>query len=198
MREAFGAQTNRRLTRKGVRVRNIDYQSDALMAMFLKEKVDDVEIRRWDGDIGTISVRADKGAWLTVPACDDRWIGMSELQMWAELNQSDAPDQASINAEERARRDFLNSLNPDSFRHKQLAGLISLPKTADELEYETQRFMRYADTAERRRKAGRHRELLGDLDDTAPTDASPKISHVDPDTGPAEDQWPDDDYNTME
>ena len=44
-------------------------------------------------------------------------------------------------------------------------GLISLPKTPAELRKDVERFMRHADTAERRHKAGPHRELLADLDD---------------------------------
>ncbi|KAB2541780.1 hypothetical protein AL035_10830, partial [Salipiger aestuarii] len=50
----------------------------------LREKVDDVEILRWDGDISAISVRADNGPWLTVPACDEKWIGKTELDLIAE------------------------------------------------------------------------------------------------------------------
>lgn len=50
-----------------------------------------------------------------------------------------------------------------SYRLKRLVGLITLPKTADDLVYEEQRFMRHADTAERRRKAGEYRDLMGDL-----------------------------------
>lgn len=47
---------------------------------------------------------------------------------------------------------------------KQLMGLISLPKTAAELQKDVERFMRHADTAERRHKAGPPRELLADLE----------------------------------
>ncbi|MDE4301999.1 hypothetical protein PXK58_20965, partial [Phaeobacter gallaeciensis] len=166
MREVFGVRARRKLSRKGVRVSHIDYQSDALMTMFLREKVDDVEILRWDGDIGAISLRADNGPWLTVPACDENWIGKTELDLIAELAEEADED----DVEKRTRRNWINSANRESYRLKRLLGLITLPKTADDLDFETQRFMRHADTAERRRKAGKHRDLMGDLDDAPDTD----------------------------
>ncbi|BAQ68698.1 transposase [Rhodovulum sulfidophilum] len=183
MREVFGVRSRRKLSRKGVRVHHIDYQSDALMTMFLREKVDDVEILRWDGDIGAISVRADKGPWLTVPACDEKWIGKTELDFIAE--QAEETDEDDI--EKRTRRNWINSANRESYRLKRLVGLITLPKTADDLAYEEQRFIRHADTAERRRKAGEYRDLMGDLGETSdiapltPTtqdEKTPEVEHA--------------------
>lgn len=201
MREVFGVRARRKLTPKGIRVRNIDYQSDALMHMCLTEKVDYVEVVRWDGNIGTISARAGIGSWITVPACDERWIGKSELEMLAELAEqaeADDADQDIIDAERRARRNFINAVNEESYRLKRLLGMISLPRTGDELEHETQRFMRHTDTAERRHKAGPHRPLMGDLDGTVPTDTSANTDHVP--HAPAADHCPqaDDDNHTME
>ncbi|WP_323780862.1 Mu transposase C-terminal domain-containing protein [Leisingera sp.] len=168
MREVFGVRARRKLSRKGVRVRHIDYQSDALMTMFLREKVDDVEILRWDGDIGAISIRADSGPWLTVPACNEKWIGKTDFDLIAELAEEADED----DVEKRKRRNWINSANRESYRLKRLLGLITLPKTTDDLNYETQRFMRHADTTERRRKAGKHRDLMGDLDDAPDTDTA--------------------------
>ena len=65
----------------------------------------------------------------------------------------------------QARRDFINDANKESVRLKQLMGLLSLPKTPAELQKDVERFMRHADTAERRHRAGAHRDLLADLDD---------------------------------
>lgn len=201
MREVFGVRAHRKLTRSGVRVCNINYQSDALMHLFLSEKIDDVEILRWDGDIGTISVRAGNGPWLTVPACDDRWIGKSELEMLSDLTEqaaADDADQQSIDTERRARREWINAANKESYQLKRLSGLISLPKTADELEYETQRFMRHTDTAERRHKAGPHRPLMGDLDDATPTDTTPAANHAHVDPTADHQVQADDNNHTME
>lgn len=160
MREAFGIRGRSKLSRGGLRVSHIDYQADEVMEKFLDSNAEYFDILRWDGDIGTISVRCDDGPWTTVPACDERWIGKTEtdLRVWLQ-------ERAQTNDEEQAaRRDFLNDVNKESARLKQLMGLISLPKTPAELAKDVERFMRHADTAERRHKAGPHRDLLADLD----------------------------------
>ena len=162
MREAFGVTMRRKLTRKGVRVNHFDYQSDAVMRKFLREKVDDVEVIYWDGDIGAISLRSDNGPWLTVPAADEMWIGKTEtdLRVWLAERANQKNGEGRI-----ARRDFLIDANDASYRLKKLIGTISLPKTAEDLDRETERFMRHTDTAERRHAAGAYRDLLGDLGD---------------------------------
>ncbi|QPM92023.1 DDE-type integrase/transposase/recombinase [Pseudooceanicola algae] len=166
MREAFGVKVRRKLSRKGFRVRHIDYHSDRLMRKFLREKVDQVEILWWNGDIGGISMRADNGPWHTVPACDPFWIGKTEVDLNAWLAERDCED----DAERAARRDFTIAANAESYRLKRLAGLISFPKTAEDLDTETDRFMRHADTAERRHAAGPYRDLMGDLGAGPPED----------------------------
>lgn len=161
MREVFGVKSRRKLSRKGLRVQHIDYQTDPVMTKFLKEQVDEVEILRWDGDIGTIFMRADNGPWHTVTAKEPFWIGKTDTDLRVWLAERAVHD----DAERIARRDFINAANAESYRLKRLAGLISLPKTSDELDIETARFMRHADTAERRHAAGAYRELLDDLGD---------------------------------
>ncbi|MFG6621081.1 DDE-type integrase/transposase/recombinase [Sulfitobacter sp. 1A05707] len=161
MREAFGIRGRRKVNSGGLRVCHIDYQADALMEKYLDSNATHFDFLRWDGDIGTISVRSDDGPWTTVPAADEMWIGKTDtdLRVWLQ-------ERAESDEEERiARRDFLNEANKESARLKQLMGLISLPKTPAELRKDVERFMRHADTAERRHKAGPHRELLADLDD---------------------------------
>ncbi|WP_139226286.1 DDE-type integrase/transposase/recombinase [Sulfitobacter dubius] len=160
MREAFGNQGRRKLSRSGLRVCHIDYQSDACMEKFLDSGAEYFDYLRWDGDIGTISVRCDDGPWTTVPAADEQWIGKNDidLRVWLQERATQDPDEV------RARRDFINDANKESVRLKQLKGLLSLPKTPAELQKDVDRFMRHADTAERRHKAGPYRDLLGDLD----------------------------------
>lgn len=160
MREAFGVRKKRKLGRSGVRVDYIDYQTDEMMNLYLNSNVEDVEILRWDGDIGAISVRAGDGPWSTVTACDPMWIGKtdSDLRVWLSERARDDKDESA------ARRNFINNVNSESYRLKRLAGLISLPKTAADLAGEVARFSKFADTTERRRAAGEYRELLGDLE----------------------------------
>ena len=131
------------------------------MEQFVNSNGEYFEFLRWDGDIGTISARCDDGPWYTVPAKDERWIGKNDIDLreWLQQQQDEDPD------EFRARRDFINDANRESFRLKQLKGLISLPKTPAELRKDVERFVRHADTAERRRKAGPYRALLDDADD---------------------------------
>ncbi|ASP20387.1 integrase core domain protein [Antarctobacter heliothermus] len=161
MREAFGIRGRRKLNQSGLRVCHIDYQSDACMKTFLDSGAEYFDFLRWDGDIGTISVRCNDGPWTTVPAADEQWIGKNDmdLRVWLQERAEEDTD------EFRARRDFINDANRESVRLKQLKGLLSLPKTPAELEKDVERFMRHADTAERRHSAGPHRDLLADLVD---------------------------------
>nr|WP_321507693.1 hypothetical protein [uncultured Celeribacter sp.] len=161
MREAFGVRGRRKLGRRGLRVCHIDYQVDAVMEKFLNSSAEYFDFLRWDGDVGTISVRCDDGPWTTVPAADEQWIGKNDtdLRVWLQERSEQDADEA------RARRDFIIDANKESIRLKQLMGLFSLPKTHAELQKDVDRFMRHADTAERRHAAGPYRDLLDDIDD---------------------------------
>ncbi|MCK8463070.1 hypothetical protein MUY35_04310 [Aliiroseovarius sp. S1339] len=163
MREVFGVPGRRKLSQAGLRVCHVDYQSDFLMEQFVNSNAEYFEFLRWDGDIGTISARCDDGPWYTVLAKDEQWIGKNDIDLreWLQEQQEEDPDEL------RARRDFINDATRESVRLKQLKGLISLPKTPAELRKDVQRFVRHADTAERRHKAGPYRGLLDDVDDGA-------------------------------
>lgn len=161
MREAFGLRGRRELSQSGLRISHIDYQADALMEKFINSNATHFEYLRWDGDIGTVSVRCDNGPWTTVPAKDEQWIGKTDtdLRCWLQERQLEDAEEA------RARRDFINDANRESVRLKRLLGLIAAPKTPAELQKDVERFMRHPDTAERRHKAGPHRPLLDDLNE---------------------------------
>lgn len=168
MREAFGVRKKRKLTRNGILMNYVYYQTDEIMNLYFSSKVEEVEVLRWDGDIGAISIRADDGPWTTVTARDPMWIGKTDtdLRVWLR----DKPDQEDD--ERIARQDFINDVNSESYRLKRLAGLISLPKHAGDLDRDVERFSRFADTAERRRAAGEFRDLLDDLDEELKFDDS--------------------------
>jgi len=186
MREAFGVRKKRKLSRNGIRMNNIYYQTDEVMDLYLRSKVEEVEVLRWDGDIGAISIRADDGPWTTVIARDPMWIGKTDTDLRVWLNNK--PDQ---DEDERiARRNFINDVNSESYRLKRLAGLISLPKDAADLDRDVERFKRFADTAERRHAAGEYRGLMDDLDSDLEFDdnqTAPKTTtvpeHFDPSVG---------------
>lgn len=159
MREVFGERTRRKLGRRGLRVHHLDYQADELMEKYLDSNVTEFEVLRWHGDIGTISVRAGDGPWETVPAADDMWIGKTDtdLRVWLQERAKENQDEIA------GRRDFINDVTQESYRLKRLMGMISLPRTPEELAKNVERLMRHADTAERRHAAGPHRPLLGGL-----------------------------------
>ena len=167
MREVFGERKRRKLGPKGILVDRIYYQNDVLMTLYLGTNVDNVEVLRWDGDIGAISARVADGPWMTITASDDRWIGKTDLDLQEWLVERADEDAEANEAERIARRDFINDANAVSYRLKRLAGLISLPKTPAELAKDVERTMRFTDTAERRHAAGLHRGLLDDLDEGA-------------------------------
>lgn len=179
MREVFGERTKRKLGRKGILVNHVQYQNDASIAMYYRPGITDVEVLRWHGDIGTISIRPDDGPWTTVSAVDEMWIGKAEtdLQVWLNNRVEFREDEAL------ARRNFINNVTSESYRLKKLAGLVSLPKSAADLEYDVKRFSRFTDTAERRHEFGEYRELLSDLDDDPENEANQQIT-IEP-NGPA-------------
>jgi len=192
MREAFGARSRRKASRKGLRTHYLDYQSDALMDMVLKQHQEEFEILRWGGDIGAISVRADNGPWFTVPACDPAWLGKTDAELRAWLaERAEGSDE-----ERRARRDFILDASAESYRLKRLTGLISLPRTADDLDRDVARFSRFTDTAERRHAAGPYRDLFDDLDEG--TDASEAQGSRSPDSHSGPDAADDTDQGSME
>jgi len=160
MREVFGVPGRRKLSRNGLRICHIDYQIDALLEKFVDTDVAYFEFLRWDGDIGTISARCDDGPWYTVTAKDERWIGKTDTDLLEWLDEQEGEDPE----ERRARCDFLLDVTAESVRLKRLKGLISLPKTPAELRKDVERFIRHADTAERRHKAGPYRGLLDGWD----------------------------------
>lgn len=181
MREVFGVRMSRKIGRKGVRVKSIYYQNDASISMKYTPGVEEVEVLRWDGDIGTISIRSDDGPWTTVSAADPMWIGKtdSDLEVW--LSEHPDPDEA----ERIARRDFILDVNAEAYERKRIAGLVSTPKTAPDHEYDIERFARFANTAERQHAAGEYRDLLDDIHGDPDFDVDP----LEQATTPARDEF---------
>ena len=167
MREIFGSRTTRKLGRQGVLVEHVQYQNSKSMKMLATLGEVDVEVLRWHGDIGTISIRANGGRWESVTAANSMWIGKtgSELQAWLSERQGQTED------ERIARRNFVNNVNSESIRLKKLEGLISLPKSLPDHEHDSKRFSRFADTAERRHEFGSFGDVLSELD------AAPDVDH---------------------
>lgn len=181
MREAFGVRVKRKIGPKGVRVKHLYYQNDAAIALNFTPGVDEVEVLRWHGDIGTISIRADDGPWTTVTAMDPQWIGKTDIDLDVWLSQRGN----EVEHEQQARRNFINAANEESYRLKRLAGLLSLPRTAEDLERDIARFSRHTDTAERRHAFGEYRDIFADLDEQADSETLPQTDDTSTDNAPA-------------
>ena len=194
MREVFGQRTSRKLGPKGVLVKGILYQNDASIAMYYQPGCSEVEVLRWHGDVGTISIRPDNGPWTTVSAVDDMWIGKTDtdLEVWLSERAEQRDDEAL------ARRNFINNVNSESYRSKRLAGLISLPKSNSDLEHDVQRFSRFTDTAERRNKFGEYEDVFGDLDDWSEGEVDPQTQTTTTTPAKSDVSWEISDDDSME
>lgn len=181
MREAFGVRTQRKIGRHGVQVKHLNYQNDAAMALANMPGVREVEVLRWHGDIGAVGIRADDGPWTTVTAADQQWIGKTDidLDVWLSERMLDVAE------ENRARRDFILATHDEAHRLKRIAGLISLPRTPEDLERDVARFSRHTDTAERRHEFGQYRDILADLDGSDDTFPLHEATSPEPQIAPA-------------
>ncbi|MBB6305099.1 Mu transposase C-terminal domain-containing protein [Rhizobium leucaenae] len=83
-RSVFGIKVNRKISKSGIRILGILYNSSKLQALF-RASDDNVEVKFDRFDLGAISVRHPEG-WLTVPAVHEEIIGMS-LWKWLAFNQ---------------------------------------------------------------------------------------------------------------
>lgn len=79
-RAAFGTRMKRKITKSGIRVLGIRYQSATLIQWAKDNPERRVEIRWYHGDIGAIEVKLGK-SWYSIPAVFERFRGMT-AQHW--------------------------------------------------------------------------------------------------------------------
>ena len=156
MRLAFGQRDTRKLSRSGVRMMNVDYQSDALARLFHGQHVRDVEVAWWHGDVGAIEVRIGNGEWLTVPAADEQWIGKTEADLHAWLALRENEDQEA----REARLEAIAQINQASGQLKANRLLVAKQRTSDELARTEAKHALHMDTAERRHAFGDYEDIL--------------------------------------
>lgn len=170
MRLAFGQRDTRKLSRSGVRMMNVDYQSDALARLFHGQHARDVEVAWWHGDVGAIEVRIGNGEWMTVPATDERWIGKTEADLlaWLELRKNDDREARE------ARLETIAKINQASGQLKAHRKLVAQQRTPEELLRTEAKFARHVVTAERQHAFGDYEDILAgafgveDAPDTGP------------------------------
>lgn len=85
-RLAFGIPVTRKVQKDGIRVMGIRYTSAQLAAWYLKKGAADVDVRWFDGNIGSIEVHLD-GAWFEVPAVSDIFRNV-DATTWAEVRRA--------------------------------------------------------------------------------------------------------------
>ena len=156
MRLAFGQRDTRKLSPSGVRMMNIDYQSDALTRLFHGQHARDVEVAWWHGDVGAIEVRIGNGEWMTVPAADERWIGKTEADLlaWLALRKNDDREARD------ARLETIAAINQASGQLKAHRMLVAKQRTSEELTRTEAKYALHMDTAERRHAFGGFEDIL--------------------------------------
>ncbi|WP_370160701.1 hypothetical protein [Limimaricola soesokkakensis] len=185
MRLAFGTRVPRKPTRTGIRAMYIDYQSEALMTLCLGQRMQDIEVAWWPGDVGAIEVRIGNGEWLTVPAADKDWIGKTDVDLIAWLSAQEDTDAAA--RETRLRT--ISLINEMSGQLKMLRKLVAQQRTPEELLRTEAKFARHVVTAERQHAYGDYEDILAgtiEADDLSEAEFGP-----DEPTTPAADIPPD-------
>ncbi|MFC6708806.1 hypothetical protein [Paracoccus cavernae] len=161
MRHVFGIKDKRKYQKSGFRVFHLDYMSDELHALNLRE----AEIAWWPGDISAIEVKVGPDRWLTVPVTDPKWLGKTHIDHKAWLMSRRERNREHEAIANRAKY----ALDVESYRRKQLSGLLPTIMTAHELRLEEERHRRYMDTAARRMNSAEPRDPFAD---EVETDAS--------------------------
>ncbi|WP_084621068.1 DDE-type integrase/transposase/recombinase [Paracoccus aminophilus] len=154
MRHVFGIKDKRKYQKSGFRVFHLDYMSDELHALNLRE----AEIAWWPGDISAIEVKVGPDRWLTVPVTDPKWIGKTHIDHTAWLMSRRERNREHEAIANRAKY----ALDVESYRRKQLSNLLPTIMTAHELRLEEERHRRYLDTASRRMNSAEPRDLFAD------------------------------------
>lgn len=157
MRHVFGIKDKRKYQKSGFRVFHLDYMSDELHALNLRE----AEVAWWPGDIGAIEVKVGPDRWLTVPVTDPQWIGKTHIEHKARLMARRERNKEHEAIAHRAKYE----LDAEAYKRKQLLGLLPTIMTPQELRLEEERHRRYMDTAARRMSKAEPRDLFADVVD---------------------------------
>lgn len=160
MRLVFGVRVWRKLSNAGIRVMNVQYQSDALMAHFHGSRLDGpLEVAWWPGDIGAIELRLSQSEWLTVPALDGFFWGktLNDLIVMQARGQ-----ELALSLHDMRMRS-IHELDQTSLKRKAVLGLLATRvETPEQLQKLEQRFSRFMVTAERQNRTQPARDLFAD------------------------------------
>lgn len=143
MRAVFGQRLDRKLTKEGVRVMNVQYHSHEL-ARFMKGKGErDVKVRWHPDNIGAVTVYAG-GQKMHVPAMIDGLDGVSAMQWKAACRHLSASDPNRREFDQAAARAAIRAIVERSTRATTLAGLLVDEWTPERIAYEEEKlFMNF-------------------------------------------------------
>ena len=156
MRHVFGVSEKRKVTRKGVRVMNVDYLTHEFHALQLSE----VDVVWWHGDVGAIEARIGPDTWMTVTATDPCWLGKTALDV-----RACAMAHAVNDEHDRIRRKASVDIDKVSYDRKVVTRMASIPWTAQELHRHEAETSRFAVTARSLMDAPPKRDLFADVVD---------------------------------
>jgi hypothetical protein len=157
----FGIPLRRKLTRRGIQVGNVLYQSQALAQHFLSNQDRDVDLWWWDRQIGAIEVCLADGTCISVPCVDKQWEHASQCDATAyfEAARQTDPERALIAA--RALVDIDTEMLP---MKRRLNGMLPLAPGDAELKRQEAENMRFMQTRDRARPE--HRGIFDDVVET--------------------------------
>ncbi|WP_212590732.1 hypothetical protein, partial [Wenxinia saemankumensis] len=180
LRTAFGQTMARKITRVGVNVGGIVYQSEELEAWFAKDQRRDVSVLWWHRNIGEVEVGLPDGRWVSVPSKEGKWAGESYVDYKVWLAEADYEDRKETLTAAKARRAI--DLEVLALK-KRLSGTLPMVPSAAQLardEADMRRFSRTRDRVE-----PEARPLFGDevaIDE--PADSPPSADEEGPFANP--------------
>lgn len=147
LRRVFGRFLKRRITRRGIQVGYVFYQSENLAKAFLSSQAHDVELWCWDKKIGAIEVCMPDGKFLSVPCVEPSWAHATYAEVSASFEAAAQTDPADRLIAAQAIVD----IDTEALHQKRrLSGMMPLnpdDATLKRDEAHNQRFMQTRDKA---------------------------------------------------
>ena len=174
LRLAMGFKASRKPGPRGIRVQNIDYQTDELARIVLAERYKTVDIVWWEHDIGAIEVGLGKDRWITVSAADEKWLG-KDYNDYRESMRTDADRAPGYHD---IAREAGNDLSAAALKARHLSRLFIPAMTRAEFDAHSDDFRRFMKTADKQFEPEERFGFLAGMDvaDAPPPAADPHPS----------------------
>lgn len=145
LRKVFGQYLTRKISRTGITVGGVQYQSPELASWFAGNTQHDVDLWWWDRKVGAIEVRLPDGREITALCKDKRWAEASfaDFQLWVDSVGDLNPEAELIAA--KAMRDIDGDMLAMKRRLDGLLPLMQSDAFLRRREAQMQQFMRTRD-----------------------------------------------------